>query len=286
MSANLARRIAVAAIGIPTAVGIVYLGGWALTGTLAVLAMAGTHEVCRMADQSGVRCLRPLGYLGAMLTPVAGFAVLPEGLGVSVLAAALAGAVWLMAVMAVATARRGPGDRPLAAVAITIFAVAYAAGLPAFLLRLRHGADLPSAWAATWLVFLPLALTWICDTLAMAGGSLIGGRQLAPVLSPKKTWAGAIAGSVGAIAAAPLYGALILRPVGVAVPLWQLLVFGGIVSVVGQAGDVAESLLKREAGVKDSGSFFPGHGGVLDRLDSLYWVIPTAVLLLLWFGTI
>jgi phosphatidate cytidylyltransferase len=135
-------------------------------------------------------------------------------------------------------------------------------------------------------VFLPVGLTWLADTVAMAAGSLIGGRKLAPVLSPKKTWAGAIAGSVAALALAPVYGALVLAPLGVSLTLWQLVVFGGVISVVGQVGDAAESLFKREAGVKDSGAFFPGHGGVLDRLDSLYWVIPTAGLLLMWFGTL
>ncbi len=68
--------------------------------------------------------------------------------------------------------------------------------------------------------------------------------------------------------------------------VWQLAVFGLVISVVGQGGDVAESLIKRVVGVKDSGTFFPGHGGVLDRLDSLYWAIPTSVLILMLFGAL
>lgn len=286
MSSNLARRIAVAAIGIPAAVGIVYLGGWVLAGLLAILAVAGTQEVYRMASQLGTEPVRFVGYLGAFLLPPLGFAALSDGLGLDPSLTAFCGAVWLMAVMTVAVGRRAPTAQPLASVAITVFGVLYAAGLPTFLLFLRHGGALPSPWAATWLVFLPVGLTWIGDTVAMAGGSLIGGRKLAPVLSPKKTWAGAIAGSVAALALAPVYGALILAPLGVSLTLWQLVVFGGVISVVGQVGDAAESLFKREAGVKDSGAFFPGHGGVLDRLDSLYWVIPTAGLLLIWFGTL
>jgi phosphatidate cytidylyltransferase len=286
MSPNLARRLLVAAIGIPAALGIVYLGGWVLTGALALLALVGCHEVFRLSERGGVRPLAAVGYAGALLAPCLAFAVLPQGAGLQPAAAALAGALWLMAVMAAGAGRRSPSERPLAAVAITVFGPRYAGGLPAFLLLLRHGAPTATPWAATWLVFLPLALTWICDTLAMAGGSLVGGRKLAPVLSPNKTWAGALSGTAGALLLAPLYGFLLLEPVGISLESWQLVLFGAAVSVAGQVGDVAESLFKREAGVKDSGAFFPGHGGVLDRLDSLYWAIPTAALLLAGYGTL
>ena len=122
--------------------------------------------------------------------------------------------------------------------------------------------------------------------MAMAGGSTIGGSKLAPTLSPNKTWAGAVSGTVGAIVAAPLYAWVVLDRVGVTFVFWQLLAFGFFVSVLGQLGDLAESLLKREAGVKDSGGFFPGHGGVLDRFDSLYWGVPVAAVLSKAFGTI
>ena len=183
--------------------------------------------------------------------------------------------------MAVET-RKDRGD----AVSVTAFGALYAGGLPAFLLWLRHGAVSRSAWAATWLVFLPLALTWISDTLAMIGGSLVGGAKLAPVLSPKKTWAGAVAGAVAAPLLAPLYGRWVLGAVGIEVPVVALVLVGLGVGILGQLGDLAESLFKREAGVKDSGGFFPGHGGVLDRLDSLYWGIPVTVVVLKAFGAI
>jgi phosphatidate cytidylyltransferase len=118
----------------------------------------------------------------------------------------------------------------------------------------------------------------------MAAGSLIGGPKLTPVLSPNKTWAGAVFGTLGGTAVAPAYGALLLWPNGVSLSIWELLLFGFLVSVVGQTGDIAESQIKREVGAKDSGTFFGGHGGVLDRLDSLYWAIPTSVIVLMLFG--
>jgi phosphatidate cytidylyltransferase len=84
----------------------------------------------------------------------------------------------------------------------------------------------------------------------------------------------------------PLLNAVVLERVGVALPLWQGLVFAGILSVVGQVGDLAESLYKREVGLKDSSSLIPGHGGVLDRFDSLYFVLPVSAALYRLFGVI
>ncbi|HET7039542.1 MAG TPA: phosphatidate cytidylyltransferase, partial [Gemmatimonadales bacterium] len=134
--------------------------------------------------------------------------------------------------------------------------------------------------AATALVFLPLIIVWACDSLAMAGGAVMGGPKFAPVVSPNKTWSGTITGSVAATVAGPLYGLAVLQPVGIELGWERLALLGLVLSALGQVGDLAESLFKREAGVKDSGGIFPGHGGVLDRLDSLYWALPAAAALL------
>jgi phosphatidate cytidylyltransferase len=280
------RRVAVAAVGIPAALALVYVGGWVLAALLAVFGAVGASEFYRLGERAGLRPLRIPGVVGAVALPLVAYASLPAGGALEPGWIAMGGALWLILVVAAATSSRGPADRPLGSVSLTVFGTVYAAGLPAFLLPIRHLAGTMSPAAATALVFLPLVVTWVCDSLAMGGGSLFGGPKLAPVLSPNKTWAGAISGSVGALVLAPLYGILVLTPLGVEHPVWQLAVFGLVISVAGQVGDVSESLFKREVKVKDSGRFFPGHGGVLDRFDSLYWVLPAAVLLLLLFGTI
>lgn len=265
MSRNLVVRIAFAVVAIPLAVLVIYAGDWILAGMLALLGILGTRELYALGRMQGLRPLAGLGYLCA--------AAIPLGITSPYAFAwpyALAG--WLMLVMTAALASRTPGDRPLTAVALTVFAPLYASWLPAFLLLLRSGS--PTRWGGTWLVLLPLVATWICDTAAMAAGSAIGGPKLAPVVSPKKTWAGAIGGLLGAVAATLAIGLGVYPRLGLVVGLGPLLVVGVGIGVLAQVGDVAESLFKREAGVKDSSSLIPGHGGVLDRLDSLYFVLP------------
>jgi phosphatidate cytidylyltransferase len=280
MAHQLARRIGVAAIGIPATIGLIYLGGWALVAALAALGVLGAFEWYRLAARQGARALVVPGCIGAALLPAAAWLTLPAGAGVAPRWFAFLLALWLIGVMAAAVATRRPTDGPTAGVGVTVFGALYAGGFPAFLLLLRHPAPPVSAVAGTALACFPLALTWICDTLAMAGGAWIGGPKLAPVLSPAKTWAGAVTGTLGALLAALGYGRWVLTPLGVPLSPGILLVSGAAVATLGQLGDVAESLFKREAGVKDSGAVFPGHGGVLDRLDSLYWAIPTVALVL------
>src|SRR3977135_422943 len=109
----------------------------------------------------------------------------------------------------IALVTRGPTGRPLTAVAVTVFGCLYASALPSFLVAIRNGAHSEAhPLASTALVVMPLAATWICDTAAMAAGTVFGGPKLAPVLSPKKTWAGAIGGLVGAVAGTLVLGRL------------------------------------------------------------------------------
>lgn len=286
MSSNMLRRVSVAAVGIPAALGIVYVGGWVLAVLLAVFGVVGAWEFYRLGVRKGLRPLQGIGLVGAGAVPLVAFAALPDGGALAPGWIVLGGAGWLVVTVSWGAWKLAPDDPALSSIALTVFAPLYAGGLPAFLLPIRHGLTGDSAWAATALVFMPLVVTWVCDSLAMSGGTLIGGPKLAPVLSPNKTWAGAVSGSLGAVILAPLYGTLVLVPLGVEIGLWHLAVFGLAISILGQVGDVSESLFKREAGVKDSGGFFPGHGGVLDRFDSLYWVLPTATLLLRAFGTL
>jgi len=281
MSRNLLVRVAVAVPAIAASVVVLWLGGWVLATALALLGVLGTREVYDLARRDGIEPLENLGLAAAAVGPLATFWVKGYADWEPVL---YVGALWLLAVMVLAMAR-GPARRPLSAVAVTVFGSLYASALLAFTIAIRHG---PHADAhprgSVALVLLPLIVTWVCDTSAMAAGTLIGGPKLAPVLSPRKTWAGAVGGLVGGLVAALVYGPLVLDRVALRLDVLQLATVGVVVTVTAQVGDVAESLFKREAGVKDSSSLIPGHGGVLDRLDSLYFVMPASAALFRLFG--
>jgi len=286
MASNLTLRIAFAGVAIPLAVGVLWLGGWPFAVVLAVLGVLGTREVYDLARRQNIDPLDRTGWLAAAAIPL--LAYWAKGSETHWAEPALyLGALWLLVTLVVAMVRRGPQGRPLAAVAVTLFGCLYASALLAFLIPIRHGTNAANQpFAYLCLTLFPLVITWIGDTAAMAVGVKFGGPKLAPVLSPNKTRSGAIGGFLGAVATAVLLGLLVLNRVGWNFAVWQLVVVGGVVGVVSQVGDIAESLFKREAGVKDSSNLIPGHGGVLDRLDSLYFVVPAAAGLFRLFGVI
>ena len=286
MASNLTLRIAFAAVAIPLAVGIVWLGGWPFAITLGALGVLGTREIYDLARRQGIDALDRTGGIAAGAIPL--LAYWAKGSEIHWAEPALfLGALWMMVVLIVAMVRRGPTGRPLGAVSVTVFGCLYASALLAFLIPIRHGTNAANQpFAYLCLTLFPLITTWIGDTAAMAVGSTVGGPKLAPVLSPKKTRSGAVGGFLGSVVTALLLGLLVLNRVGWNFTVWQLVAVGAAVGVVSQVGDIAESLFKREAGVKDSSNLIPGHGGVLDRLDSLYFVVPAAAGLFRLFGVI
>lgn len=281
MSRNLLVRIAFAVPAVAATLLILSIGGWVLAGTLAVLGLLGTREVYDLARKQAIEPVEWIGFIAAALCPLATYWVKSYADWEPVV---YTGAIWLIVAHLVAAAR-GPAHRPLTALAVTVFGALYASALLSFIVAIRHGPHVDAhPRGSVALAVLPLVITWVCDTCAMAGGALIGGPKLAPVLSPSKTWAGALAGTVGGVIAAIAYGPLVLSRVALGLPAWQLAAIGLVTALAAQAGDVAESLFKREAGVKDSSTLIPGHGGVLDRLDSLYFVLPVTAGLLRVLG--
>jgi phosphatidate cytidylyltransferase len=288
MASNDARRVAFAVVAIPLAFLLVWYGGLPLVVLIALAGTLGARELFGLAERQQVRPAVLPGLVSAAALAPLTYATLVSASAAEAAAAAwpYAAALWLIGLLTWALAARSPAERPLEAVGVTLLAVAYTGALPVFLLVIRH-AQLPvRSWAGAWLVFFPLIVTWVCDSAAMYGGRTFGGPKLSPIVSPGKTRSGALAGVVGALVVAPLFALLVFPRVGVEVSVWQLVAIAGILSVVGQAGDLVESLFKRQSGVKDSSNLIPGHGGVLDRLDSLYFVIPVAAMLYRAFGVI
>lgn len=292
---DLAKRVAVAAVGIPAAIAIVYAGGWVLGVVLALVAAGAALELFRMSALQGAR---PFALPGAAVA--AAFVLLAVIHGTP---AAAAPALWglvivvSLALAAAAIWARGVEGLPLEAAAVTLFGATLTGGSLAYALFLRAlpvptlmlsesgGGAGPEAlgprpWAGAALVFFPLALTWINDSAAYFAGRAWGRRKLIPAVSPGKTVVGAVAGLVATPIAGALWAAYVFEA-------WQSVPFpplagalgGLLVAIAAQVGDLAESLLKREAGVKDSGQLLPGHGGLLDRFDALFFTIPVAY----WF---
>jgi phosphatidate cytidylyltransferase len=288
MDAELVRRIAFAAVAIPLALVVVWYGGLPLAALLAAASALGTAELFGLAERRGVRPARVLGAVtAAAIAPLAYLAMTEPTLRAAASRGGLlVGGLWLVGLLTWVLTVRTPADRPLEAAAVTLLGVAYTGALPAFLLAIRHDQLPLRSWAGAWLVFYPLVITWVCDTAAMFGGRTFGGPKLAPTVSPGKTRSGTVAGVIGALLVAPLFAVLVFPRVGIALDLLPALAMAGVLSVVGQVGDLTESLFKREAGVKDSSHLIPGHGGVLDRLDSLYFVVPVAAAMYRAFGVI
>lgn len=282
MASELARRVGFAAGAIPLVLLVVWYGGLPLAALVAIAAALGTAELFDLAERGGTRPARVLGIATAAVLPLATWLALSRAdIGAAVASGGLyVAALWLIVLLTWALATRAPAERPLAGTAITLLGVCYAGALPASILLIRHGSQPARSWAGLWLVCFPLVVTWVCDTAAMLGGRTFGGPKLSPVVSPGKTRSGALAGVVGALLVAPIFSALLDLSIG------RALAIAAVLSVVGQVGDLAESLFKREAGVKDSSQLLPGHGGILDRLDSLYFVMPVTATMYKFFGVI
>ena len=132
----------------------------------------------------------------------------------------------------------------------------------------RFAVDLRSV--SVHLLFFALALNWVGDTAAYYAGRQFGKHRLAPVVSPKKSWEGAAASVVASV----VLGVLYLGKFEPALPWWEVTLMAIVGNIAGQFGDLAESAIKRGAGVKDSGALLPGHGGILDRVDSSLFTLP------------
>ena len=265
-------RVLVAAVGIPVAVLAVFAGGWVLAALAGILAVLASLEFYRLAETKGFRPLRVPGMLLAggfvvlaALDPVAG----PDGAGfgtlivLSVLVIAAA-SIWML----------GVDGQPVVTVSVTVFGAIYCGALLSFAVFLRHLPGQVGAWHGTALLFAPILLTWASDTFAYFAGRRWGTRKLIPKVSPGKTVQGAIGALVGTVLVAVVYRTVLQEFATYQLEMWEAVLLGVAVSAASQVGDLAESLYKRDAGVKDSGRLLPGHGGALDRFDSLLFTLP------------
>jgi phosphatidate cytidylyltransferase len=299
---NTAIRVLVAAVTIPVIVILAWLGGYFWFAFCAAMYIIASREFAAMAREKGARVQSVPAIVGGLLlvtvfmherlrTDIPGvFGAMPYPLQWQYF-------IWIILLFAVAILVvelfRNQGS-PILNLGATVLAVLYLGLFIGTILGVREiftvaefpvgrvfgtavlseaQRDILHAWGGFTMVCI-LATIWICDTAAYFGGRAMGKRKLFERVSPKKTWAGAVWGFFAAMATMAAAKYLFLEYLS----LEHALVIGVFIGVFGQTGDLVESLLKRDSGLKDSSALIPGHGGVFDRFDSLMFVSPVLFL--------
>ncbi|HZL67538.1 MAG TPA: phosphatidate cytidylyltransferase [Candidatus Limnocylindrales bacterium] len=298
------KRVLTAVILIPLVVLALFLAPmWLFTLLVLAVAVLAAREFLAIVEADGFRPFRGLSYLFL----VCGFLVQVstfvtdwrwfQNFGAAAFVAGMSALAVLLVsplVLLVASMRRDPLAEALPDAAVSFMVLPYVGVTLSCMVTLRAMEN-----GALFLLYVML-LVWTGDIAALYVGRAIGKHKLALRVSPGKTWEGAIASVLGAVVAAlllfhfllPIYKGLIqlhlVSPYSVAMvprepaPIWLVVLFAVCINVAAQLGDLVESAMKRGAGLKDSGSLLPGHGGMLDRIDALLFALPVAILF--YFG--
>jgi phosphatidate cytidylyltransferase len=267
---------------------VIYVGGWLLGAFMALVAALAAYEYFLLRKNT-TKGLSGLGVtlsaalpLIAMLYPTYNeFVQLGFGLVLFGSVTSLIMVMW----------RRWPEGSPIESAAVTMMGVLYTGGTLSFWVFLRalpeEAMIADSALAGTALLLFPIWVTWVGDCFAYVLGSRWGKKKLIVTVSPNKTVVGAVGGVAGSVLGGLAYNHDILgNKTEISLSGEMVVLVSTLVAVVGQLGDLSESIMKRQGGVKDSSNLIPGHGGVLDRMDSLFFTVPITyfILLHLFYG--
>lgn len=247
-------RVLSAIVGIPVILAAFWYGGWPLLLAISAVTVAGILELQRFWQKLNIKSWLPGMILGSILFLVPAYLDSDRFTGLIFTFIFIINLIFLVC--------KFP-EYGFTDIAATFGGAVYVGWLLSHLIFVQK---LPEGFH---FVVLLLVATWSTDTAAYFVGMNLGRRKLAPVLSPKKTVEGAAGGVAGSILAALLVGLLAPR-----MAVYHYVILGLLVGIIGQVGDLFESALKRMAGIKDSGAIIPGHGGVLDRFDSLLFTGP------------
>ncbi len=255
---NTGVRVLVSVLAIPLILAVCYFGGYYFLGVFLAIALLAFYELIQLTKKKDAHPLVITGMLSVTALILNGyFRFIPnELLIMGIVMAVLINELYLI---------RGSSIQNIGVTFIGIFYIGFSfyalVGIREFFTEYYRGG---------FIIMTILAGIWLCDSAAFFGGLTFGKHRLYERVSPKKSWEGAVFGfvfSVAGVAAAQIYFLDFIT-------FTDALIIGIIIGTIGQMGDLAESLLKRDAGVKDSSNLIPGHGGVFDRFDSLIAVAP------------
>jgi phosphatidate cytidylyltransferase len=267
---ELTKRIIVAIMGIPAIVVLTYLGGWYFFALISIISMVALWEFYTMQKKQDQKPQVVTGIAAGLLILI-GFQT-GEWILIGNLLILLVIGILLYEMLQA-------NEKASINIGITIVGVVYIPFFMAMLLSTRNFLDqsLPDTIQAGFTFVMILLVTiWICDTLAYSVGSALGKHKLYEKVSPNKTWEGAVAGLLSAVLTIVCVKLLNLLPLD----WFKSIILGLTIGTIGQLGDLVESWFKRNTGVKDSSSLLPGHGGMLDRFDSLIFLSPAMFILM------
>lgn len=262
-------RIAVGLTALVVVLGVTWVGGFAFLAIALFAALAGGHEFYMMLKKGGYPVQASIGLIWLALLVLCGWQTIwPR----------LIDAVLIFGFIAVLIYALYVKEEPLKFVLATVFPALYLGTVMGQAVVLRN------IDGGFWWVLLAFMVAWGADTFAYFVGVTLGKHKIWPRLSPKKTWEGTIAGWLGGM----LLSVLVVYFSPLTAPVWAAALIGFVGGILAFFGDLSISMIKRQTGVKDSGYFFPGHGGMLDRLDSMLFVFPfifQATVFLAWVNT-
>lgn len=271
-------RVLSAVVFLPLLVLLARAGGYWFLGFALLFIGLALREFFVMMEGKGLQAHWKSGFLAALLFPIGFFARLRTQRTEEWHLAGLL--TVLLIAMLLAELRRGASKQTLVNTSATLLGTLYIGWLGSHVVALRELPQilgLPYAQGMSF-ALLPFFLAWTCDTAAYLVGRAWGRHRLAPNVSPGKSVEGAVGGLLAAILASAVARVWFAPYLG----LWQALILGLAVGVFAQLGDLVESLLKRDAETKESSTLIPGHGGVLDRFDSILFAAPLVYYFLLW----
>jgi len=273
-------RVISSAVAILLLIVIVMLGEAAIGASVFILALIGLHEFYRAFETAGYNPVRPVGYISCI--PLFFIGVLNhfteldlERIAPNSYDRIALGLFILILVLFVSMIFSRGGIKP-ADVALTILGIVYVVFLFSFIILIRN---MEYGYLYFWMVLIGAFVT---DTCAYFTGVKTGKTKIIPAVSPKKSLEGSVGGIIGCTAAMLVYG-LYVSGIAGNIPIYHFIIIGLLCGVISQLGDWAASAMKRSAGIKDFGRIMPGHGGVLDRFDSILFTAPTIYFYIVFF---